>query len=233
MRVNVGTQRRLLRLTGIVSMVVAVFTVAADELLHLQYLPQGHASLLLWREIAAWRLISGSTLGVLAIPLSAIGYWQVCQALKLSGVKRTTWMFCLIAYGAALGAVGHAGIVAFLVLLQQDASLMRAFDYLELYVAVPFGMFLFCYLILSTWYCIVVLSRETLYPRWMALLNPFLLSMLIEVLKVSNVFPALSNVLSPAWLSIPHLVFFTLSTLVLWRPREEHIRETLYVKPNL
>ena len=91
MRANVGTQRRLLRLTGVVSMVVAVVTVAADELL--QYLPQGYASLLPWREIAAWRLLSGSALSVLAIPLSAIGYWQVCQALKLSGIKRTSWMF--------------------------------------------------------------------------------------------------------------------------------------------
>jgi hypothetical protein len=94
-----------------------------------------------------------------------IGYWQICQPLKLSGIKRTSWMFWLIAYGAALGAVGHAGITATLVLLQQRDTLAQAFGYLEAYVAVPFGVFLFCYLILSVWYCIVVLSKSTLYPK--------------------------------------------------------------------
>jgi hypothetical protein len=231
MRANIGTQRRVFRLTGVVSMVMAVVMVAADELL--QYLPQGYASLLPWREIVAWRLLSGNALGVLAIPLSAIGYWQVCQALKLSGVKHTSWMFWIIAYGAALGAVSHGGIAACIVLLQQGASLTRAFDYLQSYTAVPFGVFLLCYLILSAWYCIVLLSRPTLYPKWMALLNPFLLSLVIELFNVSNVLPVVSNVLSPAWLSIPHLVFFTLSTLVLWSRREERVPETLYVKPNL
>ena len=231
MQANMGTQRQFLRLTGMVSMVVAAVTVAADELL--QYLPQGYASLLPWREIAAWRLFSGNTLGVLAIPLSAIGYWQVCQALKLSGIKRTTWMFWLIAYGAALGAAAHGGIAAFIVLLQQGASLTRALDYLQFYVALPFGAFLLCYLSMSAWYCFVVLARPTLYPRWMALLNPFLLSLVIELINMSQVLPALANVLSPAWLSLPHLVFFTLSTLVLWSPREKRVAATLYAKPNL
>jgi hypothetical protein len=205
-------------------MVVAAITVAADELL--QYLPQGYASLLPLRDIAAWRLLSGNALGVLAIPLTAIGYWQVCQALKLSGVKRARWMFWLIAYGTALGAAAHGGIAACIVLLQQGASLTRALGYLQDDVAAPFGTFLLCYLLLSAWYCIVVLSRQTLYPRWMALLNPFLLSLAIAFLAMSNSLPALSNALTPAWLSIPHLVFFTLSTLVLWRPREERIQET-------
>src|SRR5215472_10999753 len=105
MQTSIETQKRFLRLTGVVSIVVAAVAVAADELL--QYLPQGYASLLNWREIATWRLLSGNALGVLAIPLSAIGYWQVCRALQLSGIKRTFWMFWFIAYGAALGAAAH------------------------------------------------------------------------------------------------------------------------------
>jgi len=230
MQTSIETQKRFLRLTGVVSIVVAAVAVAADELL--QYLPQGYASLLNWREIATWRLLSGNALGVLAIPLSAIGYWQVCRALQLSGIKRTFWMFWFIAYGAALGAAAHGGIAACIVLLQQGASLTRALDYLQLYVALPFSVFLLCYLGMSAWYCFVVLARPTLYPRWMALLNPFLLSLVIELLNVSQVFPVLGNVLSPAWLSIPHLLFFTLSTLVLWSPREERVAEILDVKPK-
>jgi len=176
-----------------------------------------------------WRLLLGNTLGVLAIPLSVIGY---CQTLKLSGIKRTTWMFWLIAYGAALGAVGHAGITACIVLLKQSDALMQAFNYLESYVAVPFGVFLICYLMPSVWYCIVVLSKSTLYPKWMAMFNPFLLSMVIVLLSMSKVFPVLTTMLSPAWLSPPQLVFFTCSTLMLWNLTEERVKETVYAKSN-
>jgi hypothetical protein len=92
MQINVGQQRRFLRLAGVLSIIVTVVIVAADEIL--QYLPQGYASLQPLRALPPWRLLFGNALGVLAIPLSVIGYWQICQALKLSGIKRTSWMFC-------------------------------------------------------------------------------------------------------------------------------------------
>jgi hypothetical protein len=229
---TVWTSKRLLRLTGIVSILIALITVAADELL--QYSPQGYASYLYYRDIVFWRVLSGDLLGVLAIPLAAIGYWHVCQALKLSGVKRTSLMFWIIAYGAAIGATAHGAFTAVIVIIQEgtSSSLTRALDYLQTYVAIPFGVFLLCYLIVSAWYCIAVLSGRTLYPKWMALLNPFFLSLVIALLSVSNLLPALANVLSPAWLSIPHLVFFTLSTLVLWHPREERLAKTVQVGIN-
>jgi hypothetical protein len=214
----------------VLGIILTVVIVAADELL--QYLPQGYASLLSLGALPPWRLLFGNALGVLAIPLSVIGYWQICQALKLSGIKRTSLMFWLIAYGAALGAVGHAGITATIVLLQQSDTLIKAFGYLVAYVAVPFGLFLFCYLILSVWFCIVVLSRSTLYPKWMALLNPFLLTLAIALLGMSKVLPSFASVLSPAWFSFPQLVFFTCSTLVLWNLSEERVQKTVLAKPN-
>ena len=64
------------------------------------------------------------------------------------------------------------GITACIVLLQQGDTFAQVFDYLVAYVAVPFGLFLFCYLMTSVWYCIVVSLKFTLYPKWMALLNP-------------------------------------------------------------
>ena len=201
MQIHVEKLRRFFRITGVISIVLTMVIIVADELL--QYLPQGYASLLPLEELAPWRLLVGNALGVLAIPLSVIGYWQICQALKMSRIKRTSCIFWIFAYGAALGAVGHAGITACIVLLQRGDTLSQVFGYLVAFVAVPFGLFLFCYLITSVWFCIVVLSRSTLYPKWMALLNPFLLSLAIALLGMSKVLPVLANVLSPAWLSLP------------------------------
>jgi hypothetical protein len=215
----VGAQKRVLRVTGILGILVALVTVTADELS--QYSPQGFASTFYFQNITSWRLLSGYLLGVLGIPLIAIGYWQVCQALKLSGIKRTRWMFWIITYGLALGAAAHATIIIIIVMVQQgiDSSL-RALDILQTYVIIPFGLFFLCYLITSTWYFVVVLFRSTLYPKWMAFLNPFLLSIVIALLHVSNIVPIIDNYLAPAYLSIPHLLFFTLSTLVLWNPKK-------------
>jgi len=226
---SIWTPKRLLRLTGVVSILIALLLVAGDELL--QYSPQGYASYLSYRDISFWRVLSGDLLGVLGIPLVAIGYWSVCYALKCSGVKRTSFMFWIIAYGAALGATAHGGFSAVIVIIQEGtrSSLGRALDYLQTYLAIPYGVFLLCYLIVSAWYCIAVLSSRTLYPKWMALLNPFPLSIVIALLSISNILPVLSNVLSPAWLSIPHLVFFTLSTIVLWHANEERLAKTARV----
>jgi hypothetical protein len=229
---KVWTQKQWLRLTGVLSIVVALITVAADELL--QYSPQGYSSYLYYRDIVSWRVFLGVLSGVFAIPLSAIGYWHVCKALKLSGIKRTSLMFWVITYGLAIGAAAHGGFAAFIVLIQEgtNASLTRAMDYLQTYIAIPLGLFFLCYLIINAWFFIVVLSRHTLYPKWMAFLNPFLLSILIALLNMSNLFPVLVNVLSPAWLSIPHLVFFTLSTLILWNPKEDLLEKTVQMDIN-
>jgi hypothetical protein len=66
----------------------------------------------------------------------------------------------------------------------------------------------------------------------MALLNPFLLSIIFALLGMSNGLPILANVLSPAWLSIPQLVFFTCSTLVLWNISDVRVQKTVYAKPH-
>ena len=83
--------------------------------------------------------------------------------------------------------------------------------------AFPGSFFLISYLGVSAWYFVVVRSGHILYPRWLAYLNPFLLSLLIALLQAANALPAVVNVLWPARLSIPDLIFFALSALVLWK----------------
>lgn len=211
------TQQRILRTAGITSIIVALATMAADEIL--QYWPEGYASLAYYQVLPLWRLFTGHLLGVLTIPLCLIGYWCVCQALKLGGAKYTTLLFWLIAYSLVMGAISHDSISLIYVMFHYGAgpTFTPAINYAHNVANLPGGIFLLGYLLTSAWYSIAVLSRRSLYPRWMAFCNPFLLSLLIALLYTSGVLPIIMNVLWPAWLSTAHVLFFTLSTAVLWQ----------------
>ena len=77
---------------------------------------------------------------------------------------------------------------------------------------------------------VTILRTTTRYPRWIVLFVPALLSLAIVVAAQSHVVPVLGNVLYPTVLSLPHLVFFLIATLVLWR-RLVPARETLQPDP--
>ena len=215
------TQQRLFRLFGVVSIVVALFAVVGDEIL--QYSPQGYASLTLFHGLPLWRMLTGHVLGVLFIPLCLSGYWCVCRALRLSGVKGAQVMFWLMAYGLVMGAVSHDSVSAVIELEREGSSpaLTPVMNYLQNYVKIPGGIFLLCYLAICSWFFVAVISGRTFYQRWMAFVNPFLFSLLIVLLHLGNVLPVVVNALWSAWLSVAHVVFFTLSTLALWNFSEE------------
>ena len=138
-------------------------------------------------------------------------------------------MFWLSAYGLVMGVVSHAIISSAYTTMQvgNAPAITSATNNLRNAVYLPGGLFLISYLIVSAWYFVAVISGRTLYPRWMALANPFLLSLLIALLNAANVLPSVVNILWLAWLSIPHLIFFTLSALVLWNSEKPLIYQAL------
>ncbi len=165
---------------------------------------------------------------MLGIPLCLIGYWCVCQVMRRSGVKGAKIMFWLIAYGLVMGVVSHTIISSAYTTIQAGnaPAITRATNNLQIAAYLPGSLFLVSYLITSVWYFVAVLSGRTLYPRWMAFINPFLLSLLLALLHAANVLPVVVNILWPAWLSIPHLIFFTFSALVLWNSEKPLIYQT-------
>lgn len=220
------TQQCVFRTASSASVAAALLAVAGDELS--QYSPQGYASLTdVERALPFWRLLTGEMLGVLGIPLCLIGYWCVCQVMRQSGVKSARIMFWFIAYGLVMGVVSHAIISsAYAVMQAGNASAMtRVTNNLQMAAYLPGSLFLVSYLITSAWYLVAVISGRTLYPRWMAFVNPFLLSLLLALLNAANVLPVVVNILWPAWLSIPHLIFFALSALVLWKSEKPHLSQ--------
>jgi hypothetical protein len=60
------------------------------------------------------------------------------------------------------------------------------------------------------------LRTSTRYPQWSVLSVPTLGSLIITGVYESHIVPLLGNILFPTVLSLPHLIFFLLSTIVLF-----------------
>src|SRR5260370_17006202 len=93
------------------------------------------------------------------------------------------------------------------------------------------GFFEICYLVMWSIVVVTVLRSATGYPKWIVLFVPALLSLVIAIVGQSHVVPVLGNILYPTVLSLPHLVFFLLSTIVLWRRSISEREESQAVYP--
>jgi len=78
-------------------------------------------------------------------------------------------------------------------------------------------------LLTSLGFIFMVLSGKTLYPRWMALLNPIIFLILSFVLFW--VAPSLGKYTLPIALNIGYFLFFTISTMQLARLCKQHDQE--------
>jgi hypothetical protein len=228
------TRKRLLWL-GVISILAAAGDVIAD--LILTYDPHGNYSLLTPAPltIELWRVVVGSFLGVFCIPLTIVGYWIVCVVLREAMPRLFRSLFWVIAYAIVIGTVFHSTFLA-VILVEQTAnnvtgtvqtSLLQLRNALLVF-SLPLAVFFeVCYLVMWSIVGVTILRVKTRYAKWIVLFVPALGSLVIIAIYMSHLVPVLGNILYPTVLSLPHLVFFLLSTIVLWRS-SMHITNELY-----
>ena len=103
---------------------------------------------------------------------------------------------------------------------QRKEQLLSLQNTIQILIAPLSVFFLVCYLV--TWSIVVVtiLRTSTRYPKWSVLSVPALGSLIITGIYESHIVPLLGNILFPTVLSLPHLIFFLLSTIFLFnKPR--------------
>src|SRR5258708_8939418 len=221
---SIVTDKRVLWM-GILSIVAAIGCVAAD--LILQYDPQGNYSLMTPApiNIAPWRVYVGTYLGVFCIPLEIAGYWVVCTILSETMPRIFKPLFWVIAYSIVIGTVFHSMTLAIILVAQSPHNASGVFQtsLLQLQTTLfvftlPLAIFFeLVYLVMWSVVAVIVLRTTTRYPKWIILFIPALGSIVIAGAGQSHIVPVLGNVLYPTVLSLPHLIFFLLSTIVLWR----------------
>lgn len=215
----------MIRWAGIIAILAALLGVIADLALqytsNTAYLLSDQSLYLL--DVPPSRLFVGHYLGVIAILIEIVGFWQIYRALQPAGERFALPFFLISSFGAMLGATFHATFIFVGLTLQAQSGeveaarqtftmLLTSFDTARIGLAIPA---LLGIVISSLWYAFVVGFKPSNYPRWMAICNP-LVFLLLLVLLVIGIRPS-GLVLAPTALNLSHLLFFICSTAMLWK----------------
>lgn len=179
------------------------------------------------------QVVLGHYLAVLGIPLGLFGLWQVYQAIKPAGwvLSRVTWFLGVFGYVA--GTVFHS-TYAFITFGVQAADTApptanRAMEtMLEQFAVVfePLGVLLVGVMSVALGLIFVAVAfRDTHYPRWFAVANPLVIQAVTGVLAFVSPLELRIFLIVTAY-NLSLLVFFALSTAVLWNksPHLESLR---------
>ncbi len=215
-------------LTGLIGILAATLTGAGEFLLHFSdagnYADDGKYEFLL--NVPEWRQTWGHFLGVLGAPLYLVGMWHIYLGLRPFNQTIAFILFLISSYGFVVGAVWIGSRAGIILLVQANAaSPMETFQILINYYVLHSESLLQVVrtttLLTSLGFIFMVLSGKTLYPRWMALLNPIILLILSFVLFW--VAPSLGKYALPTALNVGYFLFFTISTMQLaWFCKQHH-----------
>lgn len=199
--------------TGVVATVAAALATVGDLLL-LAVANSATATLALGGPLSEPALVVGYYLGVLAIPLYALGYWHVSYGLP----RR---------YGRAVLVIGTCGAVVGATIHGVTGAALHASSFgagdaertgNSLVTLVPFAAYLIPLWVLvagallagSVLFAVPVLRGESSYPRWIGLVNPAVLVAVVAFAASAS--PWSRALIAPAAPNLGHVLFFTLAT---------------------
>ncbi len=207
---------RLLRAAGLAAMAAAALTLIGDiVLLYSPGADYTDSANLFLLEVPRCRLMLGSLLGVFCLPVQALGIWQVSRAMRPAGARWSTAVLFVGIYILAVGPFFHGALALIAEALQAGQTELAGV--LESYVQpVQIVVLLGFMIVLPALHVFIVGFRRTLYPRWMAAINPLTINLAVFGLGVG--IPAIGQFILPAGTNITTLVYFGVSTALLWNP---------------
>ena len=171
------------------------------------------------------QVVVGHYLAIVGIPLGLLGFWQVYRGIRPAGgpLPRIVWL--LGAWGFVVGTVFHASFAFVIAGIQADAAGGSLDPMLARFALVfePVGLLLVATMALalvSLFYLVAV--RETLYPRWFALLNPLVVQAVTAGLALVAPAPVRVFLIVTSY-NLSVLVLFVGSTILLWRVDERSL----------
>lgn len=174
-------------------------------------------------NVAQWRITLGSILGVVVLPLQIAGLITVYQGLKTAGkvlplVAVITDIHALImgvAFHISYAFIGSGWKLYYEMGSgnQIASQLVKQFAfYWKLLIIIMAAEILFASIV----YVFLILKGNTLYPRWMAILNP--VCVLLFLFPIIYIAPApVGGFIAPTYMNLSTMVFFIFSTVVIYK----------------
>lgn len=169
------------------------------------------------------RLMWGALFGVFATPLVMLGFWQVYQGLSGGNAGVALAAFGLFGIASILGPFVHG---SFYYLGEYVHALNKVDDRAQTVIAdmiarhrkvliITYAPLLLFIVIASILFSILVASGKTMFPAWMAAINPATIT--IAWLFLKRLLPQfVRDWTEGAGFNIAYMVFFLCTTLTLW-----------------
>ncbi|MEM9456909.1 MAG: hypothetical protein AAGF11_22210 [Myxococcota bacterium] len=148
-----------------------------------------------------WSMNLAYWAGSIGLAFAGLGFVPTYVALRPAGFMWAAPPAALLGYFLALGSAGHGSFFAHYSAVQavnaaaEDPAILPALEALRstlaLYNLVMFLVPVSVLLIGSMWFSITVLTRPTLYPRWMAAWNIFVIALVTFVIGELEFLPDL------------------------------------------
>lgn len=186
-------------------------------------------------NISNFRIIASSVTALLSAWFYVLGVGQVYHAFKPSKpIYRNTIVLCFgaiaIAYGVIHGAYVAIATSAKLAIqnnldIVESVSLAREANTILRLLVYPI------FAVLSILFIVQVWKKRTLYPRWIILFFP-LIPFLIQGLVCRNLSGKIWIIICGGYLNLILVVFFTASTIALWKIKKSALKNGL-IKESL
>lgn len=210
---------------GLVGIIGALLTIVSDFILlgapnsAYTYFKLGTESMSL---LSQWRITIGTFLGVLSLPLQIAGLITVYFGLKPGG-KIISFVIVLTMVHASIMSVAFHMSYAFIgsgwkLSYDMNTKNMVAFDMMNKFIYYWKLLLIIIAIELtlsSIFYVFLILKRNTLYPKWMAIFNPFCVIFYMHFIILQIPYPV-GGFIAPAFLNLSALTFFILSTYTVY-----------------
>ena len=169
------------------------------------------------------RMIWGALLGVFASPLVLAGFWQIYHGLSGANEILVLTSVIMFAIASVIGSFVHG---TFYYMGEYIHALNRVDQQSQTIIAdmitrhrkvliISYAPVLIIILIASVLFSILVATNQTLFPGWMAAVNPVTLT--IAWLIIKRILPKpITESLEGAGFNIAYFIFFACTTITLW-----------------
>lgn len=174
-------------------------------------------------KFSSQRMMWGALVGVFTTPLILAGFWQVYQGLAGGNETLRLITFILFAIATIIGTFVHGTFfymgeyVKALNTVNEDSQQVIA-DMIERHrkvLIITYAPLLILIIIASILFSISTSKGATLFPAWMAAVNPVTLT--IAWMLVKKILPQfVRDATEGAGFNIAYFIFFLCSTITLW-----------------
>ena len=213
--------KKQLYIFGILGLIAAIGVGIGEFLLH--YSPGGvgydGTNFEFFNQISLSRLTLGHFVAISFVPFYTLGYYHLYLVYKIKTPKIAWVIFVLGIIAFTLGGmwISSRAQLGYLVHLiaehPDDIALQSLLEVYRNHAEILVKSLRIWIALISVFFVIPIIRKQSIYPRWMALLNPLFL--LLSVLIIFKIAPAIGYIIGPIAMNVVHFILFSVSLIII------------------